>query len=579
MQGHQRKSDLKTIVAVVVLIFFLSCTNDLDKQHLGLALKSDIQGLDPVNAFDVVSSSVIHQIYEPLYEYQYLKRPYDIRPLLAQGLPIIENEGQRYTIKIREQIPYHPIEGLEKRFVEAQDFITQFKRLAFKPNNSSGWWLFSDRIKGLDRFRDKVGRDREKFWKYNVSGLRAPDKQTLVIELTKPYPQLIYALAMSFTTPIPAEALKMKDFDLTTQEIGTGPFILQKWSPDKEIKLKRNPSYKTSVYPSEGDRWALQNQFLEDAGKKLPFLETITFRVIPNTQEQWEMFQDRKIDITNLTRDQYPVAINEIGKLRANFVEQGIELKILPTLTSRWLSFNMTDAILGKKILIRKAIAHALDFERFIQEFTFNVALKANSIFLPSIPGYLPSHRLSYEYNLEKAKLYLKQAGHALGKGLPTFEFATRNNDDLSIEQAKWIKNELAKIGLKIKISVLSFPSYLDRLRKGDLVFYQDGWTMDYPDPQNVLQILYGGNLPPGPNSTQFQNKQFDKLYRHAAQLSLGEKKETLLGQMEDIIERELPWIMQLYSREYILHHEQVKNFRPSDMIYNSLKYLKIEKQ
>lgn len=52
-----------------------------------MALTSEISTLDPVNSYDNVSGTVICNIYEQLYDYHYLNRPYELKPLLAKVCP------------------------------------------------------------------------------------------------------------------------------------------------------------------------------------------------------------------------------------------------------------------------------------------------------------------------------------------------------------------------------------------------------------------------------------------------------------------------------------------------------------
>jgi ABC-type transport system substrate-binding protein len=52
--------------------------------------------------------------------------------------------------------------------------------------------------------------------------------------------------------------------------------------------------------------------------------------------------------------------------------------------------------------------------------------------------------------------------------------------------------------------------------------------------------------------------------------------KRSLMAEMEKIIENDLPWVMQHYTRSYVLHNNRLRNFRHSDIIYNGIKYYKL---
>ena len=186
------------LVTTIVVTLFLSlgCTKKNGNSNiLNIPLTGEISTLDPANSYDTVSNSVVYQVYEQLFDYHYLRRPYQLQPLLAADMPQVSNDGLTYTIKIKKDVPYHndPAFKGKTRTLIAQDFITQIKRLAWKPTNSNGWWLFDGKIVGLNEFRNAAGDDFEKFKSLNVAGLQAPDDHTLVIKL-KPVEKAVYSV-------------------------------------------------------------------------------------------------------------------------------------------------------------------------------------------------------------------------------------------------------------------------------------------------------------------------------------------------------------------------------------------------
>ncbi|MBK23698.1 MAG: hypothetical protein CME70_06800 [Halobacteriovorax sp.] len=573
---------IKNLLLILVLVLASTCKKpdaNSNKKLLNVPLSGEISTLDPANSYDTISASIVYQCYEQLYEYHYLKRPYTLQPLLAEGLPKIENNGKRYIIKIKKGISYHddPAFKGKTRFVKAEDFITQIKRLAFLPTRSNGWWLFDGKIKGLNEFRKTVGSDFEKFKTTKVSGLKALDDQTLVIELVEAYPQMIYTLAMSFTSPIPLEVVEGYENRLNDKIVGTGPFMLSEWVASSKLTIKRYPQYREAFYPRQGDRMANSRNLLTDAGKKIPFLDTVQYHIIKEAQTRWLNFRSKKIDLLIVPKDNFRTAIDPSGKITKDLSDEGIKLQTFPTLTYWWLSFNMKDPLLGKNKKLRLAIAHAIDIDRYIQLFTNNTGQRANSIYPPGIPGYDAAAELPYEYDLEKAKKYLAEAGYPEGKGLPVLTYDVRGSSATNRQQADFVKSSLIKIGIQITEALNTFPAFLEKARKGTLQFWQDGWAMDYPDAENSLQLLVTKNHSPGPNSTFYSNEEFDKLFDKLKLLQDGEEKHALMKKMEKIIHEDLPWVMQYYSRNYILFHERLNNYRHSDLIYNNMKYLRIK--
>lgn len=565
---------------VFLFALILSCSKEEVKKTdtIEISLPGEISTIDPAACYDTICYVPVAQVYESLFEFNYLKRPYSLRPLLAEGFPIISKDRLTYTFELKKQIPYHDSKLVPKgREVKAQDIVNQIKRLAFKGGNSRGFWLFDGKIIGLNEWREKVGSDLDLFLSEKVSGLSTPDDHTLIIRLKQPYPQLLYALAMNFTSPIPEEAIKATKNDFTSEAIGTGAYFITKYNPTQGVDLKKFEPYKTSTYPSEGDEWAQTHGLLKDARAKLPFMDKVRLVVIKEAQTEWLNFLKKKIDIINLTKDHYHVSLTKDGKLKPEIIEDKITLQASPTLIYWWLAFNMNDPIVGNNLNLRKAIAHGVNIDKYIELFTYNVAQKANSIYPPGIPGYSPKFELPYKYDLIAAKEYLKKAGYPEGKGLPPLKFDIRGSDTRRRQMGEFIQQELRQLGITVEIQINTFPAFLEKARKGELQFWQGGWVLDYPDAENVLQLLSKQNLPPGQNYFNFVNENYDRLFKELREMEDGKKKFELMEKMEKIVNAELPWVMQYYSRNYILVHDYVENFMYSDIIYNNLKYMKIK--
>lgn len=568
------------LIFLALVFGIIGCTKGNKKSDtIEISLPGEISTIDTASCFDTTCAVPVAQVYESLYEFEYLKRPYTLRPLLAEGFPEITPDKLKYTFKLKKGIKYHDSPLLPKdRTVRAQDVVNQIKRLAFYGTSTSrGFWLFDGKIKGINEWREKVQTDLEKFFSEPIVGLNAPDENTLVIELNRPYPQLLYAMSMHFTAPMPEEAIRGAKNDFNMQAVGTGAYFITSYNPTQGVDLKKYAGYETSTYPTQGDRKAQESGLLADAGKKLPFADKVRLVVIKEAQTDWLNFMKKKIDMINLTKDHYHVALTPEGNLKPEITKEKIQLQASPTLIYWWLAFNMQDPIVGKNLNLRKAIAHGVNIDKYIELFTYNVAQKANSIYPPGIPGYNPSYELPYKYDLNLAKEYLKKAGYPDGKGLPALKFDIRGSDTRRRQMGEYIQQELRNLNIKVDININTFPAFLEKARKGELQFWQGGWVLDYPDSENVLQLLSEQNLPPGQNYFNYVNPEFEKLFRESREIEDGRRKFELMSKMEEIVNADLPWVMQYYSRNYILSHEYLKNFMYSDIIYNNLKYLKLE--
>ncbi len=565
------------ILLTLILTLQVSCLKKTGSPNKGIVvpIKSEISTRDPHLSYDLVSNLVVYQIYETLYQYHYLKRPYALEPLLASEDPKVSNDGLKYEIKIKPNIPYHNQKDFtETRYVKASDFVTSFKRLAFKGTESKGWWLLKGKVKGLDEFREKAGTDIQSLVHEKVSGLKAIDEQTLLIELNSPFPQLVHILSMTFTSPVPEELILKYKNKFEEVGFGTGPYTISEFRPNEFAKLRKFEGYKSSTYPITGDRIANEEELLKKADSPLPLTDELTFKIYTDDEQRWNAFLNKEFDFVDIPPTKLHSTLNLNGKLKADFEKKNMELHVSSSLIFWWLAFNMRDPLIGKNKNLRKAISHAINIEQYISNFYYNTGRRANSIFPPGVLGYNPSQDFHHDYNIRKAKKFLAEAGYPEGKGLPVLEFHTRRDGEQHIRMAQFIKKELSKIGIAVRVVVNTFTGFLEKAKNAEMQFWQSGWLMDYPDPENVLQLLYSKNANGGPNKTGFSNPRFDQLYKKLLVTREDEEKLKILKEMENIVIEEVPWIMTNYSIHYLIRHKYLKNFRYSDLVLNMYKYL-----
>lgn len=569
-------SYMKKFIAFIMLIALVivsACINkDVDgkrNEDIRISLANKAKTFDPALAFDDDSLMVISQSIESLYQYHYLKRPYEVIPALAEDMPIISNNGKTYTIKIKRGIKYHHLTSFKniKKEVTAHDFVMQMKRIAYKKTKSLGTWLFSGKVKGFDDFTRET-KNLSSLFKNSISGFYAIDDRTLRIELKRPEPNLLFFLSTSFLAPIPEELVRFYKNDLSQVLIGTGPYYLKSLSENRYTFLK-NPNYRKEMYPSSGDRYANTQKMLSSSSKVIPFLEKVTFEVIPSEDDRWNRFLAGDLDILSVPKKYLDIVSNNNKEFRELQKEKNFEVKYFSTISSRWLSFNMRDDIVGKNLKLRQAIAHAINYDEYIEKLTNNTNLKANSIYNPSIPGYRPSNELGVKYDLEKAKKLIKESGV---KNL-SLTYSTRGTQNIYKLEAKLLTKYLKAIGIELKIEYLSFSDFLKKGRAGKLQFFTDNWIYDYPDAENNIQLLISKNAP-GINKSGYNSKKVDDLYKRLAKTLDPEKRIEIMNEVEKQVKLDLPWIMMMYDSSYVLHSKKIKNFRKSFFIRNYVKFI-----
>lgn len=543
--------------------------------NLELSLENAVESFDPALAYSDDALSVMAQVLEPLYQYHYLKRPYEVIPLVAEGLPEISRDGKTYVIRLKSGIFYHghPAFRGKVRELDSHDLVMALKRIAYKPLNSPFRSFFSGTILGFHEFGEEVGSDWTQLKSTQFKGVKAEGSK-ITLQLTRQEPNLIYYLAMAALSPIPWEVIEHHQNDLSKVLVGTGPYEYL-GSVEQIHRLHMFDKYREDFYPTTGDRYANIQKLLSNSREKIPFIKEVNFHVITSEEGRWKAFHEGKIDILSVPRGMLPnvLGTGEYGK--DELESRGIQVKHFPVQALRWLGFNMRDKIWGNNLKLRQAVAHAIDAESYINLLSQKTNLKAHSLLVPGLPGYNPSSSLPFKYNLEKAKDFLKEAGFPEGKGLQPLQYSTRGNQEANITEAKFLQEQLIKIGIKVNVEVLSFTDFLKKGRAGELQFFTDNWFFDYPDGENILQLLVGSNAP-GINKSGYQNDKVDTWYHELRVTSEPIEKIQLMGLIEEQISKDLPWIPLMYESSYVLLAPHVRNYRKSTVARNYVKYLKL---
>jgi oligopeptide transport system substrate-binding protein len=545
------------------------------------ALMAKIRGLDPQDIGDTTSSSVAGQIFETLYTYAYLERPYRLIPLLAEGMPEISGDGKKYTIRIRRGIrfaddPAFP--GGKGRELTAQDFILAWKRMADLNNRSTNYSaIFAGYVEGLDEFREYTAGVEEVDYDRPVAGLRAPDPHTLEITLTRPHSFLFYWLAHLPTAPVAREVLDRYGRDLVDHPVGTGPFKLTGNFRSNRFSMVRNGNYREEFYPDRAAEELAGRGLLKDAGRPIPFLDRIEWTTIEESQPYWLSFLAGKIDSAGIPKDNFSQVITPDQKLSPAMIARGIRLIKAEDPSIFYYGFNMDDPAVGENKTLRQAMSLAFDRETYIETFLNGRGKIPAGPIPPVIPGFRPDKVNPYtRYDLEAARELLREAVETAGGPIPTLKLAMPGTDTTARQQGEFFRIQMRRLGLEVEVDYMTWPKFQDAAKTRSHQIFALGWVADYPDAQNFLLLFYGPNGAPGPNTSNYRNPEFDELYERAIAIADPEKRIPLYHQMEDIVIEDCPWLLTTCRVVYALYHDRLKNYYPHDFISGTMKFQKV---
>ncbi len=578
---------LLSIVALVGVVQAFGCKKppawEKGKKVAHLAVRAKIGTLDPVATSSSYDNEVLSQSYEGLYNYKYLVRPYELEPMLAKSLPKISEDGLTYTIDIREGVYFHDDKCFPNgkgRELVAQDFVYSIKRNADDDNHPTGYWIFQDRIVGLDEFQKRMAeRGTAPFdWEADVEGLQATGKYQLQIKLKRPFPQILYVLAMNYAYAVPRECAQYYGSEFGNRAIGTGPFVLKEWTRGSRVILTKNPTYRDVRYPSEASP---EFQYLlEDAGKKVPFLDAIVYQVYEQDQPMWLKFRVGDLDMVQMPAEYHDDVMQSDLTLEQRFKDEGIENYNLALLDFIYRGFNMQDPIVGTGAgskYLRQAISLALDGEEINGAFYNGTCVLYDGPVPPGLDSYVAGVTSPYRGpNLDKAKELLAKAGYPGGKGLPTLQLDTSTGGN-SPEQAEVFARALKRIGIKLDVNLNSFSELSNKLKKKKAQMFGLAWGADYPDAENFLQLFYGPNEAPGSNNFNYSNPAYDELYARGSILQPGPERTAIYQQMREILIEDVPSLGHMARIRFYLWHGRLKNVLPDEVHKTWRKYLNIK--
>jgi len=408
--------------------------------------------LDPAKAYSSNEYAFIGQIYEPPFQYHFLKRPYQLEPLTAKSMPEIhyyDEQGKRladnaeakevaysdYMIQLKSNIYFQPHPALAKdpqgkylyhqlstaelaklknlqsfkqsgtRELTADDYVQQIKRLVHPQISSPIAELMKQYIVGLADYADLIkDKPRSALKNHAMQGVKVIDKYTYSIRIKGKYPQFIFWLAMPFFAPMPWEAdvfysqqgLIDKNITLDWQPIGTGAYMLEENNPNLRMVLLKNPNYHVDFYPAEGEEGDKAQGLLKDAGKPLPIINKAVYRLEKESIPYWNKFLQGYYDASGIASDSFDQAVQFTGDgefaLTKSMQEKGMQLQTAVMSSISYTGFNMQDAVVGGNTeqarKLRLAIAIAIDYEEYISIFMNGRGVVAQGAIPPGIFGY-----------------------------------------------------------------------------------------------------------------------------------------------------------------------------------------------
>jgi ABC-type transport system substrate-binding protein len=503
--------------AIVPLVLVIAC-NAMDRGPRSLpaghatpveggtlryATKDQVRTLDPAIEFDEVSSYGVHALYDTLVDYAPA-----VRGDLASGRELVPHLAERYEVSP---------DGLTFRFwlragitfsdgtpVVAADFVFAFERVLAKPD--SPFAAFLDDVAGAGDV--SAGRAR------HCSGITAPAPNELVIRLARPNMAFLYVLAMSFATPLRPG---FSDDERQHIAFGTGPFMLERWDQGRRLILKKNPRY-----------WDAAAIHLD----RLELLENVP------RDTQFLMFERGELDAAErLSSPDYLWIMD-----RADWAPYLQHRTVMNAYGSR---MNVTRPPFDDR-RVRQALNYAVNKDHEIKLLD-GAAVVSHGILPPGMFGR-DDALAPYPHDPAKARALLAAAGYPRGLDL---EYVIMNDDEAA-RLAESLKSDLAEVGVRVRITTLSFATYATEIgRKDGPAFSKSSELGDFADPVDFFDVRFASASIQNENSNNdsfYASPELDRVLAAARGEPDRAARAALYQRAERILYDDAPWIWEYHQ-------------------------------
>ncbi len=491
---------------------------------------SDLRNLDPALAFDTIAQSFEQLLYAKLVDYDHEG---NIVPMLAERFEV-SPDGKRYSFKLHEGILFH--DGTE---LTADDVQRSIER-TLDPETPCPAPSFYAGIAGYTEFHDgKKDAAGKVVFAPHLAGVVVDGRYALHIDLAAPDATFLPAATLPFLAPLCKSAGRKYAREWGNKACGAGPFRLLDWQSAREVTLVRHEGY---FRPGQ------------------PYLDKIRWFLLMPALSQRFKFERGELDhISELT-------IPDLVSYRAD---------------PRWKPFGQWEpakAVQGvflnnemepfDNVEVRRAFAAAVDWEQ-IASTRPEQFIATSQMVPPAVPGHDPSFQ-GQKHDVAAALEHMKNAGLAFDPVTRTggYPLPVRyvGPDGAATEiVAPLLQQQLSKIGIRIEIKQLSWPSFLAQTEQRKTVqLGYGGWSMDFPDPSDFFEpILSSDNIQDeeSQNAAFFSNLELDALLKKAHnEIDVG-ARSAMYRRCEEIVRDQAPWAIGMDQRSFELVQPYVHGY------------------
>jgi peptide/nickel transport system substrate-binding protein len=365
-----------------------------------------------------------------------------------------------------------------------------------------------------------------------IAGIEVADPNTIKLTTATPNAALADTLAETYILQkaslgaVARDQVGKSDY-WTTKPVGTGPFKFAKYEAGQFMELDRFDDY-----------WR---------GK--PLLDKLIRREFKDPATALLAFDKGEIDFAYVTADEVE---REQSNANATVIPG-------PSQVDNAITMNPAKNPAFGNPKFRQAMLYAINRASIVENLYKGAAKPVSCLY--GNPKFTPADIEPYAYDPDKAKALLAEAGidpASLGE----IVMDTYYNDQLSLDVMTAFQQDLAAVGINIKIQQMDGPSWTKR-------YYEDGASeMSFiggangADGHRAYQYYHTSALwPKGGNNYKFSNAELDKLLDAGVAEMDAAKRPAIYQQACTIMSQELPWVFMWETVRYGIVNNRIGNF------------------
>jgi len=353
--------------------------------------------------------------------------------------------------------------------------------------------------------------------------MEAVDDYTVKIELNEPDGNFLHIVANYHQGQIvKKEAIEAAGDQVKFLPVGTGPYAMESIDVNSEIVLVRHEDYYQGPAP----------------------ISKIIFSIIKDESTATIALQNGEVDVIMRSNKE-----ENLEALKA----AGFKMNTVSNYAKSLRVFNLEDPIL-KDVRVRQALAHAVDYDAIAKAVVPNLSVGTKTMLLDWMDVYTDDVP-KYEYDPEKAKLLLAEAGYPDGFTMTQLGTSASGINDQSQLEIEY----LSKIGVTLEFELVDTPTYNQRRNAGE--FMSAGRLLPAVNPDMILfSFLHPDNKSPGGlNGARYDNPVLtEKLEAARAEVDEAKRME-LYAEVQKIAAADLPYLPTYASNVFWPSKENVE--------------------